>query len=142
MKRQKTKIKPKRDRLRILYDKAWTLMSLIVRKRDKGRCFTCDDQVWNMDLGEPDIRPMQAGHFKHGKLDFDFMNINCQCQRCNHYLSGNLGEYAIRLIKKYGIEKVEDLQRRALQEKGKPTEEEYEKLIVFLKDVLKQYGEY
>jgi hypothetical protein len=71
--------------------------------RDKRVCFTC---------GKPGD---EAGHFKHGRLDFDEMNLHCQCTRCNRWLHGNLGEYAIRLIKKYGQEKVDDLVLRANQ---------------------------
>lgn len=59
-------------------------------KRDKGICFTCG-KTGN-----------QAGHFKHGKLDFWATNLHCQCARCNYFLSGNLGVYAINLEKKYG----------------------------------------
>lgn len=58
---------------------------------------------------------MNAGHFWHDKLDFDEMNINCQCIKCNHFLSGNLGEYATRLIDKHGLEKFNELGTRRFQ---------------------------
>lgn len=84
--------------------------------RDKWTCFTCGK------LGN------EAGHFKHGRLDFDEMNLNCQCTHCNRWLHGNLGEYAIRLIKKYGQKKVDDLVLRSNQVK-KYTREELEEII-------------
>lgn len=77
-------------------------MSLRVRQRDNGVCFTCG-------VKKP-IEEMNAGHFIHKNcLDFNKMNINCQCVKCNQYLSGNLGIYAIKLIEKYGKEQVDNL---------------------------------
>lgn len=58
---------------------------------------------------------MHAGHYIHGKLDFDEMNVNAQCAYCNKYRHGELGVYALRLIDLYGREKVDDLARRASQ---------------------------
>ena len=55
-----------------------------------------------------------AGHFlsrgSSGNLRFSQFNTNKQCVRCNNYKSGNIGEYRIGLIKKFGIEKVEELE--------------------------------
>lgn len=90
--------------------------------RDKGICFTCGG------------KGNQAGHFKHGRLDFDGMNLNCQCARCNKWLHGNLGEYAIRLIKKYGRRKVDSLILRSNQVK-KFKRAELEEIIVKYKVV-------
>lgn len=132
--------KPKRDRLRILHKKAWDLWSIYIRKRDNGVCFTCGKRDWNLELGEPEIRSMQAGHFIHNVLDFDPMNINCQCSRCNHYLSGNGAEYSIRLIRIYGLKAVEDLHNRAsMALKGeKRSEEDYLKLISDFQQKIKE----
>ena len=99
-----------------LKKKAWSLMSEYVRRRDKGVCFTCGKREWNEELGENNLKVMQAGHYIHNRLDYDPMNINCQCQRCNHFLSGNLGIYAERLIKKYGKTAITKLRERASQE--------------------------
>ena len=85
-------------------------------KRDNYICFTCG-KAGN-----------QAGHFRHGKLDFDEMNLNCQCAYCNHYLRGNLGIYAIRLIEKYGKKKVNDLITRSYPIR-KYTRSELEEII-------------
>lgn len=95
-----------------LKEKAWKVFSEWIRRRDL-RCFTCPARFWDEELGEWSIKGLQAGHFRHGKLDFDEININAQCQRCNHFLHGNLGEYARRLIKKYGLKEFEALNKRA-----------------------------
>jgi len=83
---------------------AWKYMSLYCRlrdcllttgKRDIGRCISCGVLV--------PIEEANAGHFEHGdNMDFVEKNINLQCIRCNHHLSGNLGRYAIALDRKYG----------------------------------------
>ena len=106
----------KRKPLAILKDKAEAVFHAWIRKRDNYICFTCD------------AKGSEAGHFRHGKLDFDEMNLNCQCTRCNKWLSGNQGIYAIRLIKKYGQQKVDDLVFRSNQTK-KYTKEELEYII-------------
>lgn len=78
-------------------------MSLYIRKRDKNTCFTCGKKTGIMN----------AGHFRHGALDYDEKNINCQCVYCNKYLHGNLGIYGINLVKKIGVENVDDLIKRS-----------------------------
>lgn len=80
--------------------KAWDTFSRWIRNRDQI-CITCGSKNAN-----------QAGHFWHAVLDFDEMNINGQCHKCNHYLSGNLAPYAVYLINKYGLEKFRDLEVR------------------------------
>ena len=83
-----------------LYAKAEKVFHAWIRERDKN-CITCGQ------LAD------QAGHWKHGKLDFDEMNLNGQCRACNYFRSGNLGTYTIRLVDKYGLKAVKDLERRA-----------------------------
>ena len=56
---------------------------------------------------------MNAGHWKHGRLDFDEMNVNCQCVRCNKWLSGKLDSYTIKLIELHGVEAVQALSDKA-----------------------------
>jgi len=128
-------VKPKRDRLRILKEKAWLLQSEFIRLRDKGICFTCGARNWDEELGEWSIKGMQAGHFRHGVLDFDDDNLKCQCLRCNHFLSGNLAEYSRRLIKERGLDSVEKLHLKADNAlKGeKLGEDDYKKLIEKIK---------
>lgn len=90
----------KRSKIQILRDKAWDTFSLWIRNRDK-RCVTCGSS-----------QNLQAGHFWHNVLDFDEENINAQCRRCNHFLSGNLAVYAIYLLKKLGKKKFDELNIR------------------------------
>jgi hypothetical protein len=56
---------------------------------------------------------MHAGHYHHGRLDFNRLNIHPQCVRCNLRLHGNLGLYGERLIEEHGVEAVKDLRLRA-----------------------------
>lgn len=107
-----------KSKLLRLKDKAWKVFSKWIRQRDK-RCVTCGS-----------IKSLQGGHFWHNILDFDEMNVNAQCAYCNHYLSGNLAVYSTYLIKKYGIEKFNELDiRHTMALKGeKRSELDYEKL--------------
>jgi hypothetical protein len=82
--------------------KAWAVFSNWIRQRDRNVCFTCGKKEGTM----------HAGHFWHGYLDFDEMNINCQCPYCNTFLHGNLGVYARKLIEKYGVEKFDQMAQR------------------------------
>ncbi len=79
-----------RPLIKRMKDRAWNTFSLWIRNRDK-RCVTCGS-----------TEGLQAGHFWHNILDFDEENINAQCSRCNHYLSGNLAVYASYLLSKLG----------------------------------------
>lgn len=91
-----------------------------------GQCITCGAVVHWKDSN--------AGHYKHGCLDFDDMNINFQCVRCNKWLSGNLSEYALYLLKKYDKEGLENLHIKAsMAKRGEHYTREYlEKLAVEL----------
>lgn len=113
------KRRQKRSKRDILKDKAWVAFSKFIRQRDK-KCVTC-----------PTGKAENAGHFWHAVLDFDEMNINGQCVRCNKWLSGNLAVYATYLIEKHGIEKFEGLKIRHYQAmKGqKLSELDYKKII-------------
>ena len=96
-----------------LLKKAQSEFSQYIRRRGAdyygiNTCFTCGTKVHWKDAN--------AGHYQHNKLDFDEMNMNCQCVYCNKYQSGKLDNYTLNLIKKYGIEKVEDLKLRAKRE--------------------------
>lgn len=100
-------------------NRAWDVFSLWIRNRDK-RCVTCGATTG-----------LQAGHFWHNVLDFDEININAQCARCNHFLSGNLAVYATYLIDRYGIKKFNDLKDRHYKAMAgeKRSVEDYEALI-------------
>jgi len=96
--KSKTKLKQEADK--------W--FSLFIRKRDNGRCFTCDVQK--------DISEMQNGHYqsrRHLNTRYCEKNSNCQCVSCNIFLRGNLQLYAIRLQKKYGQGILKELFRKS-----------------------------
>ncbi len=93
--------KQSKNRIPTLRRKAWKLFSKYIRERDKNICFTCGGYA------------NQAGHFVHkDSLDYNEMNIHAQCTRCNLYLSGNQIEYTLRMIDKYGRDRVEELRAR------------------------------
>jgi len=98
-----------------LHQKLWLLQGQQIKKREanfQGRvqCFTCFEWI--------PVKEAQIGHFWHNKLDFDERNLKIQDVKCNHFLGGNLGRYAARLIKENGIEWYEQLERDKNQFKG------------------------
>jgi hypothetical protein len=118
-----------------LHAKAWVLMSKIVRLngadwRGNNKCYTCG-VIKN-------YKELQAGHFKHDKLDFDERNLKPQCVKCNHFHSGKLDVYAEKLIKEYGLKWFNKLVHDADIHPGYKTEE-LKTIIVKLKDKLKKY---
>lgn len=90
----------KRIRTRDYKKRAERVCHEFIRKRDPY-CVTCGALT------------QTAGHYMHGKLDFDPINLNGQCTQCNHYKSGNLAVYAAYLERKYGQGTVEKLVLRA-----------------------------
>lgn len=118
-----------------LHDSVWKLMSLYVRKKDAdfngfNKCYTCDIVKHYSEL--------QAGHYKHDRLDFDERNLKPQCVKCNHFNSGKLDVYAERLIKDYGLKWFNKLVKDAWSHTGY-SEEEMKKIKVELKEKLKNY---
>lgn len=82
-----------------LKKKAWEVFSLFIRQRDE-KCITCGGKVEN------------AGHWRHGHTKagfFDKRNVNGQCSRCNLYLSGNGSVYSLKMVRKYGVKKAEEM---------------------------------
>lgn len=83
-----------------------SVFSVYIRLRDKGKCFTCDKILpW---------RQQQNGHYvTRGcmELRWDERNCNCQCVGCNIFKSGNMEEYAVRLMKKHGPKILETLNK-------------------------------
>lgn len=94
--------------------KTWKVFSQYIRLKYANkdgfvRCVTCGKiKHW---------KEMQAGHYKHNKLDFCEFNVFPQCVRCNHYKSGELGNYADFLIKKFGNDILEKIEIYAKLEK-------------------------
>ena len=119
--------------LKTLRKKVWSLQSEYIRRSERGICFTCGiKKPW---------KEQDAGHYIHKDcLDFDSINIHCQCVRCNKWLRGNLGVYAERLIAEYGEEAIIALRQRANQIK-KFTVTELKELIENYKQKLNDLKE-
>lgn len=116
-------VKAKLVPLKRLQKKADDLFSRFVRDRDTvnglyiqteeglsipcGYCFTCGKITPTEGVQTGD-----AGHFVkrsvHG-LRYHERNVHLQCTKCNHFLGGNEGWYAVNLDKKYGVGTAEKL---------------------------------
>jgi hypothetical protein len=84
---------------------AQTAVNAYVRERDKELpCVSCDKP-------NDGSHQRHASHYRSVKkcssLRFDPRNIYSSCAQCNTYLSGNLIEYRIRLVKRKGLAEVE-----------------------------------
>ncbi len=118
--RKKSTKKYQISETRKLHKKCWTLQSIIVRSSAADKygfceCYTCGKTLpW---------KEMHAGHYRHGTLDFDRRNLKPQCTQCNTYNGGKLNKYTLKLIKEYGIEWVEMLERDADRHPGYRLEE-------------------
>ena len=98
MKNSKKEIKGKLDRV----------FSLYIRLRDshkgKVRCPLCGKII--------DWQVSQNMHFiKRSNMKYRFNEENCYagCVGCNVYLNGNYQVYTMRMIKKFGIDKVQEM---------------------------------
>lgn len=113
---------------------AQTVVNAYVRLRDKNKpCISCgyvgDSRKWN------------AGHFRpqggNQQLRFNLLNLHKQCEQCNSYKSGNLVPYRENLIKKIGLDRVEQIE--ANQERGNYTVEYLQRLIKVFRKKIKLY---
>ena len=73
-----------------------------IRQRDANKpCISCGSRG-----------PLQAGHWikrQHQSVRWDERNCHGQCVRCNLWLHGNEGAYALALVDKYGRAVVDEL---------------------------------
>ena len=105
-------------------ERAWKAFSDYIRlsgclqttgTREYGICITCSER------GDPSWKPykdLQAGHAVGGRGNavlFHEQLVNAQCGYCNRKppmgLGGDYGNYTIALIKRYGLEQVEEWQK-------------------------------
>lgn len=113
----------KKKSIRELKKELWRIFSKWIRARDKNICYTC---------GRPGN---EAGHYYHSKgflIHFDPRAVHVQCPMCNRWKSGNLQEYALRLLGDYGPEILEEF-NMLRNTNYKPTREEYQKKIDYYK---------
>lgn len=93
----------------ILINVAQMVFNRFVRLRDKNNgCISCGDTRISTEY--------HAGHYRSvgssNSLRFTEDNCNKQCAYCNVFLSGNIKEYRKRLIRKIGLKRVEELEKR------------------------------
>lgn len=123
----------KRKTLKQLRDQLWRITSKIVRLRGVT-CYTCDKCL-------PDIKDRQCGHYYtkkgHPRTRFDWDNLRIQCFSCNHYMSGNIQEFAARLIEEIGLERFNRL-RLLAKSNERLRRDELEDMITERKEILKQ----
>lgn len=107
-KRERRKdITKRRENLKTVTDhanEAQAAINAYVRLRDSGKpCISCD----RPDRGD---HQRHASHYRSrgacSQLRFHLMNIHASCATCNNHHSGNLIEYRIRLVDKFGPELV------------------------------------
>ena len=106
---------------------AQTAFNTFIRHRDAGLpCISCGSHTGKKN----------AGHYRSvgscPELRFEPLQVWLQCEKCNSYLSGNLINYRIELIKRIGVAKVEWIE--GPQQPAKWTIEE-------LKQITKEYKE-
>lgn len=97
----KVKAKPRSHWMKL----AQTAFNAYIRARDDGlRCISCGSLTGKKN----------AGHYRSvgsaPELRFEPLNCHLQCEKCNSYLSGNLINYRINLIKLIGLDAVEWLE--------------------------------
>lgn len=110
-KERKKVLKRKNKNSNWLQGRCKILFQRWIRIRDLGNtCISCNTPL-------KDIRDYDAGHYYNAKnyptLLFNELNVSGQCKFCNDHLSGNLIEYRKGLLKRYGIEVVEQLEEIA-----------------------------
>ena len=118
---KKRKVKSLRSKAK---DDAWDSFSRYIRTRDSLKttgtltycvCVTCRERG---DDVPKEYKHIQAGHAVGGRgnaILFHEEIVNGQCDYCNSQgafgLKGDYGNYAIYLVKEYGIEHAQELQR-------------------------------
>jgi hypothetical protein len=121
-----------------LRKKLWIVLTAYIKKRDGRKCITCGK----------DILPgkgLHSGHFIPSKicgveLRYDEYNVHVQCFFCNRNMGGFGAMYYIKMIEKYGQERVDELFRRYnvhLIRKEKWSEEDYIAKINYYENKIK-----
>ena len=73
-----------------------------------GNCISCNK------LLKYGTKEAHAGHYysvgAHPRMRFNENNTRLQCLRCNHFMNGNLLNYRVGLVRKFGEQFVKDLE--------------------------------
>lgn len=124
--------RPRRERktpLAALKRTLWKLFAAYVKGRDGKVCISC-----------PAVglegQNHHAGHFfnagNHGAIKFHPKNCHSQCGRCNVWLRGNIANYALAWLDRYGADELRRLQVRSTEARGPMTRPEVEDMIAAL----------
>ena len=105
-----------------LKKKAQDVFNKWIRERDKDSgCISCNGET------------QQAGHYfssgHYSSLTFSELNVNGQCVRCNMFLHGNLIQYRMGLVYRYGEREVHQLEQDSRYGVKKWSREELEEII-------------
>ena len=134
-KREKIKKRKELETVQDLLKKAQAVFNQYIRLRDKDKkCISCDSKL----KGKFD-----AGHYVSSgsckALTFDENNVHGQCVHCNQHKHGNLISYREGLIKRLGIDTVEELEKMR-HKTVKYTREELRELITKYKEKVKNHS--
>ena len=120
---------------KITKQKVWNMFSKYVRlkysdKNGNEKCYTCNNvKNW---------KDMQAGHGFSGRgnsIFFDERIVRPQCKRCNIFLRGNYDVFHAKLIKEYGpdildeINKLKKIVKKFTQSELKELYEHYKREV-------------
>jgi hypothetical protein len=125
---KKTKAKMKNDleTIQELIKATQIIFNKYIRLRDKGQvCISCQKKLkeGNVDAGHM----WSAGG--HSNLRFNEFNVNAQCSRpCNKDKAGDINNYRLGFVERYGIEKLNEIDALAKIER-KFTKDELKEII-------------
>ena len=102
--------------------KAQTTFNKFIRERDKELgCISCGNKIDH------------AGHYfssgHYSALSFDEDNVHGQCLKCNNFLHGNLINYRMGLVDRYGDKFVIKLESKSKNKLYKYSREELQDII-------------
>jgi hypothetical protein len=134
---KKTKAKMKNDleTVQELIKATQIIFNKYIRLRDKGQvCISCQKKLkeGNVDAGHM----WSAGG--HSNLRFNEFNVNAQCSRpCNKDKAGDINNYRLGFVERYGIEKLNEIDSLAKIER-KFSKEELKELMQIYKKKIKE----
>lgn len=133
-KKKKTK-RVKLPSIKSLHKRAWEQFSIWVRTENADsegyvQCVTCPSRhLWNSGL-------IHAGHWIHGRLDFDPRNIAPQCRNDNFFTNTRVNTaYSCFMAKTYGAEVMDELRLLSNTKLNKYTRDELNDLIAHYKEL-------
>ena len=132
------KVKGKRKKLpsiKSLRKRVWAQFSIFIRTRDADEfgivtCCTCPARH-HWGSGQ-----IHAGHWIHGRLDFDERNIHGQCRNDNFYSHTKVNTaYACFMAKKYGAEDMDELRLLSNTRSNKYSRDELNELLDHYREI-------